>query len=366
MLNLESAWNQLSFGNISYGIGNELCERDIKTNIFPIGGNVDIGVFDKISDKFKSYLQDNVNNALKKFKRSYPYFRIWHINGSWHKISEPSNLLTFHECDALTDIEVNILNSYSKVFVTSTFSKQVFEDFGVKCPVVYVPMGFDSVHYYKTDKPRPLGDAIVFSIIGKFEARKHTKKTIQTWIKKFGGNHKYRLHLLITNPFFKPEQMNAVYADIFGGQRPPFNITILGFQGNNTLMNECINTTDIILDCSGGETISIPSLTCACLGKQGVILDATGMKDWLKFAPDIVKIRINGKEPMADGIFFHPGEQPFNIGNKYCWDEDEFLAGCDEAISRFEKNPNSPIRTELQNEYNYKKGVDIILKEIGI
>lgn len=365
MLNLESAWNSLSFGGISWGIAKCLFDKKILPNIFPIGGNVDISAFDQTNDEFKLNLQNGINNSLKKYKKDLNYLRAWHINGSWHKVSEPSYLLTFSECDQITDTEVNILNSYSKVFVTSTFSKQVFEDYGVKVPVVYTPMGFDSTHFKKLDKPRPLGnDVVVMSAYGKFEGRKNHKEVIQTWLKHYKNNHKVRLHLFVTNPFLKQEQMNAIYSDLFQNERPPFNVTIFGFQPTNSLMNECYNATDIVLDLSGAESISICSLTCIALGKTGVILDASGMKDWLKFV-DVVKLRPNGKVPIYDGIFFNPN-MPFNQGNKYTFNPDEFIAGCEEAIKRFEQNPINESGFKLQEEYSYKKGVDIMLKEMGL
>lgn len=366
MINLEAAYNSLSFGNISFGITNELSNRNIETNVFPIGGNVDISAFDKASENYKQYLQNGVNNAIKKYKKNIPYLKIWHIAQSWHKISEPSYLLTFHELDQLSDIEVNILNSYSKIFVTSTFSKQVFEDYGVKTPVIYVPMGFDSVHYSRLNKPRPLGDNIIIhGIFGKVEKRKRTQQTIRAWIKKYGGNHNHRLHLHINNPFYKPEEMNGIFNQIFEGQRPPFNVTIFGFQPTNTLMNECYNAIDIVIDMSGGESIGLGPLTSIAIGKHGIINNNSGMKDWAKLV-DCVKIQPKGKEPAEDGKFFGGNGSPFNFGNIYTYDDDEFIAGLEEVVKKFEQNPVNESGFKLQEEYSYKKGVDIILKEMNI
>src|SRR6266498_105832 len=276
-LNLEMPINSVSFGQISFGLTHELFKRGISPSIFPIG-QADLSVYDKASDDYKNWLSSCINGSLKKYKKDYPYFKLWHINGAHSKVSNPSFCLTFMETDQITEFETNILNSYDKIFVTSQFTKRVFEDYGVRSPVVFCPMGFDNIHFNKLENQKVLEGGVTFSIFGKFEARKAHKKVIQAWIKKYGGNPKVRLHTYIQNNFLRPEQQNAVYSDIFENQRPPFNVTIFGFQPTNSEMNGHYNATNIVLDMSGGEGISLGSLTCIALGSQGVVLNCSAMK----------------------------------------------------------------------------------------
>ncbi|MEK6880900.1 MAG: hypothetical protein AABY22_14870, partial [Nanoarchaeota archaeon] len=260
--------------------------------------------------------------------------------------------------------ETNILNSYQKIFVTSQFTKRVFCDYGIRSPVIFCPLGFDNIHFSRLENQKVLDDCVVFSVFGKFEARKAHKKVIQSWIKKYGANPKVRLHTYIQNNFLRPEQQNAVYSEIFENQRPPFNVTIFPFQPTNSLMNGHYNATNIVLDMSGGEGISLCSLTCIALGSQGVVLNCSAMKDWLSFVDHIVKINPNSKRLAVDNMFFFQNS-PFNTGNFFDFDTDEFIAGCEEAIKRYEANPINKAGFVLQEEYSYKKGVDIILKEIN-
>lgn len=363
MINFEGVINPLSFGWITNGIAKEFFKRGIEFSFFPISNNLDWSAFDKVDENYRNYLNNSANEAWKKFNINDKSFKIWHINDSWKKLSKKENyLLTFHELDALTDEEVNILNSYDKVFVTSKFSKTVFEDYGVKVPVIYVPMGIDTEIFYDLKQPRPFKDIIVSSIFGKAEKRKATAKTIQTWVSKYANNHRYKLHAYVTNPFFKPEQMNQFFAQVFNGQPKPFNVDLFPYLPTNSHLNAAYNTTDIVIDMSCGESISLGSLNCVGMGKHSVIHHNSGLKDWAN-EQNSVLVKSNGKEPCYDGVFFHPG-QKFNTGNIYTFNSDEFINGFELAVKRFENNPINEEGKKLQETYSFKAGVDIILKEI--
>lgn len=364
MLNFEGVINPLSFGFVTNGLLKEFFRRKIDFNFFPINGNLDWSCFDKVDDDYKNYVNNSNNNAIKKFNISDKSFKLWHINQSWHKLSKKENyLLTFHELDQLSDEETNILNSYDKIFVTSKFSKTVFEDYGVKRAIVYVPMGVDNEIFYDLKQPRPFKDIIVFSIFGKAEKRKRTEQTVQSWVKKYGGNHKFKLHLYITNPFFKPEQMNQIYGQIFNNGPKPFNVDIFPYLPTNSHLNSAYNSTDIVIDMSGGESVSLGSLNCVAMGKHAVVHWNTGIKDWAT-EENVVLVKPNGKESVYDGIFFHPNSK-YNIGNIYTYDTDIFLNACDLAIKRFESNPVNEAGKKLQESYSFKTGLDVISKEIN-
>jgi hypothetical protein len=364
MINFEGVINPLSFGYISYGIAKELFLRKEEFNFFPISNNLDWSSFDKVNEELRVYLNNSANNAWKKFNITDKSFKVWHINDSWKKLSTKENyLLTFHELDQLTDEEVNILNSFTKIFVTSTFSKNIFEDYGVKAPVVYVPMGIDKEVFFDTKQPRPFKDIIVSSIFGKAEKRKATQKTIQSWVSKYGNDQRYKLHCYVTNPFFKPEQMNQVFAQIFNGQPKPFNVDLFPYLPTNSHLNAAYNSTDIVIDMSCGESISLGSLNCIGMGKHGVVHWNSGIKDWSN-EKNAVLVKSNGKEPVYDGIFFQQG-QKFNNGNIYTFDTQSFLDSFDLAVKRFESNPLNEEGLKLQDSYSFKTGVDIILKEIN-
>lgn len=362
MINFEGVTNPLSFGFLTVGLQKEFWKRKIDFNYFPIGGNVDWSCFDKIDEEFRNYINNSAQNAIKKFSINDGSFKLWHINSSWHKLSKKNNyLLTFVEVDQLTDEEICILNSFDKVFVTSTFSQTVFTDYGVKCPVIYTPMGIDQEIFYNTNKPRPFKDIIVWSIFGKAEARKSHLQTIQAWLSKFANNSRHKLHLFISNPFLKPEQFNQFLAQVFNGQPKPFNVDIFPYLPTNSQLNECYNTTDIVIDMSGGESISLPSLTCLSIGKIGIIHHNSGMRDWAN-DKNAILVKPSGKKSCFDGVFFGPGK--FNQGNFYQYKTEDLLNAFDIAIKQFEANPINEEGKKLTESYSFKVGADIILKEI--
>jgi len=363
MLNIEGVINPVSFGFITNGLLKEFFSKKVDFNFLPIHNNLDWSVFSNESADYKNYVNTSAGSFLKSFNINDNGFKIWHIDDSWRKLSKSRNsLLTFHELDSLTAEETNILNSYDQIFVTSRFSKNVFEDCGVSSKVVYVPMGVDNSVFYSLNKPRQFKDTIVFSIFGKFEKRKRHLQTIQAWIKKYGNDIRYKLHLYITNPFFKPEQMNQVYAQIFNNQPKPLNVDLFPYLPTNAHLNDAYNITDIVIDMSGGESISLGSLNCIAMGKHGVVHWNSGIKDWAT-EDNAVLVKPNGKEPVYDGVFFHPN-QKFNQGNIYTYDTDAFLNACDVAINKFNSNPVNEKGKELQNTYNFKIGAETILKEI--
>jgi hypothetical protein len=362
-LTVDAPINPLSMGQIAFGVCHELLNQGIDLNLVPKMGNYQLDAFDKNCDEFKNKLNQIVNGHLVNFDHNAPCLSIWHLQGSQYKLSNKYNsLLTFHELDRIEVAEKNILNSFNSVFVTNEGSKRVFEEGGVTVPIHVIKLGIDETQTYNLNKTYFDDGSCVFTIMGKFENRKHTKKAIQGWCKKFGNNNLYRLHLFVTNPFFKPEQMNAIFADTFGGQAPPYNVKIFPYQPLNSQINDALNATDVILDLSGGEALSLPSLNAVALGKHALIHNCTAMKDWAN-SENSVLIEPNGMMPAADGVFFHNG-QSFNQGNFFVWNEEDYLNGLEAVYNRWKSNKMNEEGQKLRDIYSFKNGVSKIIEVI--
>ncbi len=361
-LNLDVVFNSLSMGQITYGVVNELFNSDVKTCIFPKNQQIDLAAYN-LDDNFKQKINYSLNEATKNYSRDNPGLSIWHINGSWNKPAKSNYLLTFHELDQITDNERAILNSFDKVFVTSKFSKEVFQDGGVTVPVIFTPMGIEDTQYKKLNKKYYDENVTCWALAGKIEnKRKRTKDAIRGWVKVFGGNPSHRLHLLVHNPFFSPEQMNQVYAEVFNNQPPPSNVLIYPYQQTNALVNDFFNCTDIVIDMSGGEALSLPSLNMVSIGKHAIIHNCSAMSDWAT-KENAVLIDSTGKEPVYDNVFFHQGH-PYNQGNIFTWSEPDYLKGLEEVLQRSKANKVNKEGLKLRESYHYKVGVEVILKEI--
>lgn len=362
-LNAQFAINSLSFGDCSYNILLELMKKEIYPNLFFIGNNADVSCFDKMPDDFKQYIQLCSSKAYKKFNRDFPCLKLWHIGNSEFSVSNKNYLFTFRELDQITEVEKNILNNQEQIFVSCQETKDIFEEGGVTKPVKYIPLGFDNVHFKKLNKKYFNDGRITFSIFGKAETRKSSVRAARLWINKYGNNKKYFLHLFITNPFFNNDQMNAVYSQIFDNKPAPFNVVIYPFLKTRSELNDAMNCTDIVIDASLYETWSLPSFYCTALGKHNVIHYCGGVKGWANESNSTL-FNPSKKEPAIDNVFFH-NKGDFNIGNWYQWEDDAYISALETSVKKYENHPINSEGVKLQNEFTWKKTVDLILEEIN-
>lgn len=343
--NLYLPLNSLSFGFVSYNILREFYNRGISPNIFPVGGQVDISAYNNEED-FILWLNSCLSKAKKKYNRDLPSASLWHINGSEMSVGNKNSLMTFHECSGLTQTEVNILNNQNKVFVTSKYSKQVFEDHGVERPIVYTPLGFDSRHYKVLNKRAYPKDKCAIYLGAKWEKRKSTDQAIRLLKKKYGNNPNFVIHLQVYNQHLDQNTNQALLSQALEGNKP-FNFNILAPVKTQNELNQCYNAIDIVLDLSKAESWSLPSFNCVALGKHAVVHNAPGISEWAT-PENSVLVESNGMEPAIDGIFFS-GQGEFNIGNWFTFDENAASEALDRAVERWRVNPVNEEGLKLQN-----------------
>jgi hypothetical protein len=84
-----------------------------------------------------------------------------------------------------------------------------------------------------------------------------------------------------------------------------------------------------------------------------------GHKDW-GTKESVVFFNPNQKIPCYDGMFFSPNPY-WNNGNVYDFAEEDFIAGCEEAIKRFEANPVNQEGIKLRDKFTWSNTVDKIL-----
>mgnify|MGYP003110159912 FL=1 len=355
---VEAPVNALSFGNVTYNFLRQFWRKNINVLWYPLGGNADFGVFDKIDPEFKNWLETSVRKANSSIDKDMPTFKMWHINGSQTRISSKQTLYSFYELDEPTPTEINLVKLQDKCIFSSKYAEQKFLNAGCK-NVTSIPIGFDE-DLSKTNK-KYLGDDIVhFGLMGKYEKRKHTKKIVQLWAKKFGNNPKFQLSLCITNQFIKPEDMNKLIWDMFEGKKYN-NINILPFLKSNSEVNEYLNAIDVDLSgLSGAEGWNLPAFNSSCLGKWSIVLNATSHKDWANDKNSIL-VEPNGKEPVYDQMFFQKGVE-YNQGNIYTWDSDEVSDAMDKSVTL--KGQNNTLGEKLKEDFSYSSSVDRILKAI--
>jgi glycosyltransferase involved in cell wall biosynthesis len=354
--------NSLSFGNVSFGILNSLYQKNVGDYLIKDIGNPDLSSFDKRreDESFLSYVNEKRFKFLERFSRESTQFSLWHINGSETSVSNKNVLFTFHECDSLTETEKNILNQQDHIIVSCDYSKNVFEECGVTKPISVIPLGFDNLHFVKTNKRKTPEGVCSFTIMGKTEHRKHTIKTAKLLIKKFGNNPKVLINLSVFNPFFSGEDNNRILASIFDNKPKPYNVNILPYVQTVSEVNDVLNFTDVLVDMSGAESFSLPSFNATCLGKHSIVHYNTGIKQW---ATEETSTLVNSskKIPLVDGVFFKEGGD-FNQGNFYDYDDEEFLDKLDVVYKKWQINKINEKGLELAEKFSWDKSTDSILE----
>ena len=357
-LTLNLPINQVSFGQVSLGIMRELYNKSAKALWHPCYNQFDLSSEEK-DEAFERWLNYCVTNFHARHSRENKCFKLWHLNGGIESISRDQVLLSFYELDEPTQAEINVVKNNHKVLFSNMEAVEIFKDRGCD-NVGYIPLGFDSTNFKKT-KRETEEDKVIFSVLGKFEKRKHHEKVIKAWLKKYGDNKKYALHCAVWNPFLSQEQNESVVQALLGGKRY-FNVVFSGFMQTNDQYNHFLNSSDIVLGMSGGEGWGLPEFQSVCLGKHAVILNCCGYKSWAN-EENCVLINPKGKVEAYDGVFFHEKTE-WNQGSIHDFNEDDFISGCEEAIKRVEKERENKEGLKLVEEFSYAKMVDQITKEL--
>lgn len=348
--------NPVSFGQVSTAILRELKERKQDIILSPIANQFDLSAQPE-NPEFQEWLKEAVDGFTSKHSRKNRVFKLWHLSGSLESFSDEQVLFSFYELDNPTREEINIVKNNYKVIFSCQETVEKFQSLGCK-NVDYLPLGFDSHNFYKTNKQYFSDDRITFSIVGKFESRKNHEKMVKAWLKKYGNNRKYSLQCAMWNPFLKPEQNNQIAQGLMGGQNY-FNVVFSGYMHKNEMYHDYLNSSDIVLGMSGGEGWGLPEFQSVCLGKHAVLLNASAYKDWAN-DKNAVLVEPSGKRDVYDGMFFHEG-QPYNQGQIYDFNEDDFISGCEEAIKRVESSRNNSEGEKLKDQFTYSKMVDSIV-----
>lgn len=351
--------SSVSFGQVSYALLKETYNRGLSPCYKPIGGNVDLTAFKQDQDFF-NWISSCATKFDKLHNRNNTAIRLWHLSDSLESISKEQCLITFNECDEISQTELNIINNQKVLFVTSNYSKQVMEEYGAK-NVKYLELGFDNENFHKLNRKYKQEDEIVLLVAGKWENRKKTERIIKNLIKKgIGNNRKFKVNFAVYNPFFKPEDNQTLIHNALEGKNY-WNFNFQSWMRTNAEYNDFINSGDAIISVSGGESRDLPCFHAVGLGKNCLALNAHAYKDYLN-NENAVLIEPNGKVRNIDGIFFREGSQ-YNIGNFYDFNDNDFMDGLDILVKKIESNPINSKGLELQ-KHTYSNTLDSILKEI--
>tara|TARA_Y100001937_G_scaffold127049_1_gene198052 strand:- start:220 stop:1320 length:1101 start_codon:yes stop_codon:yes gene_type:complete len=356
--------NRVSFGQVSIALLREAYAKKHDAISLPIG-QPDLSSLENPSDnnvEFTKWLHRGVERFGLEHDRSRPTFKIWHLElvQGFSAISNNQCLMTFHELDNLTPLEINVAKNAQKLVVTSKYTQEVLESNGIKSH--YVPLGFDSHSFNRLEKTYHTDKRIVFNLSGKFEFRKHHAKTLKAWAKKYGNDKRYALQCAVFNPFLSDQDNNQIISSALNNERY-FNISFLPLMQTNETYNDYLNSSHIVIGMSGGEGWGLPEFQSVAVGKHAVVLDAHGYKGWAN-SENSVLVNSTSMVDCVDGTFFVKGAAQ-NQGKIFDFDEDDFISGCEEAIKRVESNPLNDKGLELQERFSYEKCYNNILNVLN-
>ena len=350
--------NALSFGNVSVNILRELFKKNIDLTFFPIGDKAELDAYDKIDTDFVKYLQSATNDRYSKISKDTPSLKLWHLFGSETRYSKNQSLFTFHEVSEVTSVEKNLLKLQDNIFVSSNYTKNIFNLNGLD-NVTYAPLGVDN-DFHATNRTY-LQDKIHFGILGKFESRKNTARIIKSWLKLFGNKPEYQLSCAITNPFLDKARFQNELLKVLEGKQYN-NLNFVPYMQTNSEVNDYLNSIDIDLGgLSGAEGWNLPSFNATALGKWSVVINATAHKDWATKDNSIL-IEPSSLKDCYDDVFFKKG-QSFNQGQFFDISDQEIDNAILKSVS-YAKKPN-PEGLKLQKQFTYEKTVETILCAIS-
>ena len=157
----------------------------------------------------------------------------------------------------------------------------------------------------------------------------------------------------------KPEVNSGFVNSILSGEKP-FNVNFMGFLEKNAAYNDYLNSSNIVIGMSGGEGWGLPEFTSVCLGKHSIIMNAHSYKDWASesnstLVPPSIKVEA------YDGLFFQKGS-PFNQGNIFDFNEDQFIDACEKAIKKVSENKTNEEGFSLCQKFSKEKLLENIIK----
>lgn len=285
--------------------------------LFPVGGGIDVSSFEPINPKMGEKINQAVERGLREHVNKSTSVKLWHAFAGIEKVSSNQILYTFHELDALTDIEKNSLNHQDAVIVPCSFNKETFEKAGIKPPTYVVPLGVDRSVFYPLEKYKNKGpeQPFVFTMMGKFESRKLHIDILQAFLAVFANNPKIRLRCCITNRFIDMKKTyQGIHEQIFRGQQIS-NIEFIDWLPTERHVADFLASSDCLITPSRGESFNLPLLQAMSCGCQVITNRDHAHKDYVNEKNAHI-IPNDGMSVAQDGIFFR-NDGKTNTGQWY-------------------------------------------------
>jgi glycosyltransferase involved in cell wall biosynthesis len=200
MINIIAPINQLGYGIASLNIVKALSKIE-DVSLWPIGQP-------QVTNEEDAKVIRECIDASKYPDFNAPCIRIWHQHDMSQFVGRGERIgFPIFELDKFSDLEKHHLANLNKVFVCSSWAKEVVREQLNIDSVSVIPLGVDT-SVFKPSKIKD-GEDTVFLNCGKWEVRKGHDILVDIFNQTFDVSDKVQLWLLPTNPFLSEEEKTA-------------------------------------------------------------------------------------------------------------------------------------------------------------
>lgn len=241
-------------------------------------------------------------HASFNFRRIKTYPRVYGFGPHPHPMHQGRTVFfTMMETETLHPTFRDLCNRYSdEIWVPSSHNKRVFEEGGVKKPILLMPLGIDEVVYSNADtaKTKDLSKMVVCDILGKpasqginsfrfftlfgWSYRKGTDILIKSFVKAFSGDDD--VALIIFSNHVGPDSVlrdtNRYLKGIKNHNYP--QILFLPGVTPELEMPSLYKIGDAFIGTSRGEGFFLPPIEAAACGLPVISCNNTGMSEYLR------------------------------------------------------------------------------------
>lgn len=217
MINIRCPLNTLlGYGAASWGIINELHNRNVDYTLFPIGNPY-------ITSGDPSILEGHVKRLYNPLESC---LTIWHEHdlitnflGKGKHVAYP-----FFELNKMDELRVRNLNAADAIIVASRWGKNILEENNIKSELFVAPLGVDREIFFpreSTDEPYR------FFNVGKIEYRKGTFLLPDLFKKAFPGQENVELYIFCDSILQKCKEQTAKFIDDLNKNNPDPRIKVI-------------------------------------------------------------------------------------------------------------------------------------------
>jgi len=258
-----------SYGICSLEIVKSLFENDVEVSIFPLNNiyKEEELLIQKIYKEDTNLFVRGVQNSKLHFDINAPSIRLCHQNMLAEHVSRKLRIgFPIFECTKFKDDELQHLRSQDKLFVTSSWARDIILDNNISVPVDVVSLGVNrNIFNESVDPVIPKTKTTKFINIGKWEYRKGHDILIEAFNKAFTKNDDVQLVMMPHN-FFLTKEEESYWLQKYYNSPLGNKINIIGRVETPEQVASVIASCDCGVFPYRAEGFCLPLLDCMSMG----------------------------------------------------------------------------------------------------